>query len=96
MRAMAINENTHEVWLELSSGTRVLLGSALNDVSAANAIAVKWKELAETRPDELHETARGSGIVVRGSAIIAIKAQLETKPNSLGGLIKVNRDGVWL
>ncbi len=93
---MATNEVTHEVWLELSSGTRVLVGSELSDVSAANIIATKWKELAETRPDELHETTRGSGIVVRGSAIIAIKAQQETKPNTLGGLIKVPRDGVWL
>ena len=61
-----------------------LVGSELPDVPAANAVASRWKELAETRPDELHETIRGSGVVVRGSAIIAIKAQAEPKPSSLG------------
>jgi hypothetical protein len=87
----------HEVWLELTSGTRVLVGSELADVKAASEVATHWKELAQTRPDELHETMRGSGVVVRGAAIIAIKAQLEPKPpGSLGGLIKVPRDGTWL
>jgi hypothetical protein len=74
----------------------VLVGTELSDVSAANAVAGKWKQLAELHPDELHETMKGSGVVVRGSAIIAIKAQLEPKPTSLGGLIKVPRDGTWL
>jgi hypothetical protein len=89
-------EHTHEVWLELSSGTRVLVGSELPDVSAANAVASRWKELAETEPDRLHETIRGSGVVVRGSAIVAIKAQHEPKPSSLGALVKIPRDGNWL
>jgi hypothetical protein len=87
---------TQEVWLELSSGTRVLVGSELADIPAANAVARRWKALAETRPDELHETMPGSGVVVRGSAIIAIKAQAEPKPSSLGALIKAPREGSWL
>ena len=87
---------THEVWLELSSGTRVLVGSELPDVQAANAVATRWKAIAETAPDELHETMRGSGVVVRGSAIIAIKAQPEPKPSSIGALVKIPRDGNWL
>jgi hypothetical protein len=87
---------THEVWLELSSGTRVLVGNELPDVQAANAVASRWKEIAETAPDQLHETIRGSGVIVRGSAIIAIKAQAQPKPSSIGALVKVPRDGNWL
>ncbi len=87
---------THEVWLELSSGTRVLVGTELPDISAANAVATRWKEIAETRLDELHETERGSGIVVRGSALGAIQAQVESKVKTLGGLIKAPREGSWL
>ncbi len=87
---------THEVWLELSSGTRVVVGSELPDVQAANVVATRWKAIAETAPDELHETMRGSGVVVRGSAIIAIKAQAEPKPSSIGALVKLPRDGSWL
>jgi hypothetical protein len=85
-----------EVWLELMSGTRVLVGSDLPDVGAANTVARRWRELAETRPDELHETTPGSGCIVRGSAIIAIKAQEQAKPSKLGEVLKVPRDGVWL
>jgi hypothetical protein len=33
---------------------------------------------------------------VRGSAIIAIKAQEQPKPSKLEGVIKVPRPGVWL
>jgi hypothetical protein len=88
--------STHEVWLELSSGTRVVVGSELPDVAAANLVATRWKDLAENRPDELHETIRGSGVVVRGAAIIAIKAQAEPKPSSIGSLVKIPRDGSWL
>ena len=87
---------THEVWLELSSGTRVLVGSELPDVQAANAVASRWKEIAERALGQLHETTRGSGVVVRDSAIIAIKAQAEPKPSSLGSLVKIPRDGNWL
>jgi hypothetical protein len=85
-----------EVWLELSSGTRVLVGSDLPDVPAANALARRWRELAESRPDDMHETVTGSGCIVRGSAIIAIKAQEQPKPSKLEGVIKVPRPGVWL
>jgi hypothetical protein len=87
---------THEVWLELSSGSRVLVGTALPDIPAASALARSWKDLAESRPDELHETERGSGVAVRGSAIVAIKAQEESKVKTLGGLIKAPREGSWL
>src|ERR1700712_5259813 len=87
---------THEVWLELSSGTRVIVGSGLPNVRAASAVATQWKEIAETSPNELHETERGSGIAIRGSAIVAIKAQEESKVKTLGGLIKAPRDGSWL
>ncbi|HSY14826.1 MAG TPA: hypothetical protein VK816_02485 [Jatrophihabitantaceae bacterium] len=86
----------HEVWLELSSGTRVIVGSDLADIPAANAVATHWKAIAETRPDELHETAAGSGVAVRGSAIIAIKAQPQVESGGLGGLIKAPRPGLWL
>jgi hypothetical protein len=86
----------HEVWLELSSGTRVIVGSDLPDVPAANAVARRWRELAEGQPDVLHETMPGSGCVVRGSAVIAIKAGLQPKPGKLEGVLKVPRDGVWL
>ncbi len=91
-----MTEPTHEVWLELSSGTRVLVGHDLPDVEAANAVASRWKDLAESRPDELHETMRGSGVVVRGAAIVAIKAQPEPKPGALSALVKVPREGSWL
>jgi hypothetical protein len=86
----------HEVLLELASGTRVIVGSDLPDVPAANIVARRWRELAETQPDRLHETLPGSGCIVRGSAIIAIKAQEQPKPSKLEGVIKVPRPGVWL
>jgi hypothetical protein len=34
----------------------------------------------------------GSGCIVRGAAIVAIKAQHQTKP----GLLKPAREGIWL
>ena len=86
----------HEVWLELSSGTRVVVGSDLPDIPAANAVARRWREIAETEPDVLHETMPGSGCMVRGSAIIAVKAQEQPKPGKLDGVLKVPRDGLWL
>ena len=86
----------HEVFLELSSGSRVLVGSDLADVAAANAVARRWRERAETQPDVLHETMPGSGCIVRGSAIIAIKAQPQVKPNKAEALLKVPREGAWL
>lgn len=82
----------HEVFLELASGSRVLVGTDLPDVAAANEVARRWRALAENEPDVLHETMPGSGCIVRGSAIIAIKAQLMPKP----GLLKAPPDGSWL
>lgn len=82
----------HEVFLELASGSRVLVGTDLPDVAAANEIARRWRAIAENEPDVLHETMPGSGCIVRGSAIIAIKAQQVPKP----GLLKAPRDGSWL
>jgi len=83
----------HEVFLELSSGSRVLVGTDLPDVLSANELARRWRQLAETEPDILHETTPGSGCVVRGSAIVAIKAQHQPKA---GGLLKAGRDGSCL
>ena len=86
----------HEVWLELTSGTRVLVGADLPDVAAANAVARLWRQIAETEPDTLHETMPGSGCIVRGSAIIAIKAQPQPKAGKAETLLKLSRDGSWL
>ncbi len=86
----------HEVWLELVSGTRVLVGTDLPDVPSANAVARRWRQLAEAEPDILHETTPGSGCIVRGSAIIAIKAQHQPKQKIADSLLKIERDGVWL
>jgi len=82
----------HEVFLELASGSRVLVGTDLSDVAAANELARRWRAIAENEPDTLHETMPGSGCIVRGSAIIAIKAQHQLKP----GLLKGPREGSWL
>lgn len=87
----------HEVFLELASGTRVLVGHDLPDVKAANDVARHWRQLAETEPDILHETMPGSGCIVRGSAIIAIKAQHQAKPGFAEGLLgRTIREGSWL
>lgn len=86
----------HEVWLELVSGSRVLVGTDLPDVAAANAVARRWRSLAEHEPDILHETSPGSGCIVRGSAIVAIKAQHQPKVGVAETLLKVGRDGSWL
>ena len=86
----------HEVWLELASGSRVLVGTDLADVPAANAVARHWRQIAETEPDIMHETMPGSGCIVRGSAIVAIKAQRQPKPGKAEALLKLGRDGTWL
>jgi hypothetical protein len=86
----------HEVFLELASGSRVLVGTELPDVAAANAVARRWRELAETQPDALHETLPGSGCIVRGSAIVAIKAQQQHRPSKAEALLKGPREGSWL
>jgi hypothetical protein len=87
---------SHEVWLELASGSRVLVGTDLPDVAAANAVARRWREIAETQPGALHETMPGSGCIVRGSAIVAIKAQPQPKPAKAETLLRIGRDGRWL
>jgi hypothetical protein len=86
----------HEVFLELSSGSRVLVGTDLPDVGTANAVARRWREIAEGQADVLHETMPGSGCIVRGSAIIAIKAQHQPRPGKAETLLKLSRDGSWL
>jgi hypothetical protein len=86
----------HEVFLELSSGTRVLVATDLPDVASANVVARRWRQIAEIEPDVLHETMPGSGCIVRGSAIVAIKAQPQPKPNKAEALLKVGREGSWL
>jgi hypothetical protein len=86
----------HEVWLELVSGSRVLVGADLPDVPAANEVARHWREIAETQPEVMHETLPGSGCIVRGSAIIAIKAQQQAKPGKAETLLKLSREGSWL
>ncbi len=86
----------HEVWLELASGSRVLVGTDLPDVPSANAVARRWRHLAEAEPDMLHETLPGSGCIVRGSAIVAIKAQLQPAQTVAENLLRVERDGTWL
>jgi hypothetical protein len=90
-------ETRHEVFVELASGSRVLVGTDLPDVPSANAIARRWRELAETQPELFHETMPGSGCIVRGSAIVAIKAQKRRDAGKVqarfgGG----RREGNWL
>jgi hypothetical protein len=86
----------HEVFLELSSGSRVVVGSDLPDVASANEVARRWRQIAEAEPDLLHETMPGSGCIVRGSAIIAIKAQHQPKQSRAEGFFKPVREGSWL
>lgn len=86
----------HEVFLELSSGSRVVVGRDLPDVASANDVARRWRQLAETEPDLLHETLPGSGCIVRGSAIVAIKAHHQPRAGKAQGLFKPPREGTWL
>lgn len=87
----------HEVFLELSSGSRVLVGTDLPDVAAANDVARHWRQIAETEPDILHETMPGSGCIVRGSAIIAIKARPVATPSRAQSLLGTAApEGSWL
>ena len=88
---MADNEELHEVWVELSSGSRAIVGRSLPDRAAASLVANRWIAIARSE-DGLHETTPGSGVVVRASAIIAIKAQPQPVKNWVSG----PRDGSWL
>lgn len=81
----------HEVWLELSSGSRVMVGHDLPSKAAASVIANRWIAIAREE-DGLHESAPGSGVVVRATAIVAIKAQ----PQPGKGFLTGPRDGSWL
>jgi hypothetical protein len=56
----------HEVWLELVSGTRVLVGSDLPDVPAANGVARRWRAIAETQRDQGPGAGQGG---CRGDAV---------------------------
>jgi hypothetical protein len=86
----------HEVWLELVSGSRVLVGKDLPDHAAASEVAKHWRAIAESASDRLYESMPKSGCLIRGSSIIAIKAQLQPKPSKLEGVLKVDRPGAWL
>ena len=81
----------HEVWLELTSGSRVLVGQNLPDRAAASMVANRWIAIAREE-DGLHETIPGSGVVVRATSIVAIKAQIQPQQGWLRG----PRDGSWL
>ena len=81
----------HEVWLELSSGTRAMVGVDLPDAAAASALANRWIHLTVDQPDGWHQTHPGSGVVVRGRAVIAIKAQPQERKSKLRP-----REGVWI
>jgi hypothetical protein len=88
---VADESDVHEVWLELSSGTRVMVGRNLPDQMTASLVANRWIAIAREE-DGLHETSPGSGVVVRATAIIAIKAQVQPAKNWARG----PRDGSWL
>lgn len=88
---MADSDELHEVWIELSSGSRVIVGRSLPDRAAASSVANRWIAIARSE-DGLHETMTGSGVVVRASAIIAVKAQPQPSKNWVTG----PREGSWL
>ena len=88
---MAEPEEMHEVWVELSSGSRAIVGRSLPDRTAASLVANRWIAIARSE-DGLHETMPGSGVVVRATAIVAIKAQPQPTKNWING----PREGSWL
>lgn len=88
---MADSDELHEVWVELSSGSRAIVGRSLPDRAAASLVANRWIAIARSE-DGLHETLPGSGVVVRASAIIAIKAQ----PQPVRSWVNGPREGSWL
>ena len=81
----------HEVWLELVSGSRVLVGRDLPDHAAASEVARHWRAIAESASDRLYESMPKSGCLIRGSAIVAIKAQVQPKAGMLEGVLKADR-----
>ena len=88
---MADPDELHEVWIELSSGSRAVVGRNLPDRAAANLVANRWIAIAREEFG-LHETMPGSGVVVRATAIVAIKAQVQQAKNWIRG----PREGTWL
>jgi hypothetical protein len=86
----------HEVWVELVSGTRVIVGKDLTGHAAASEVAREWRAIAESSSDRLYAPMPGSGSLIRGSSIIAIKAQLQPKIGVLEGALRVDRPGSWL
>ena len=88
---MAESDELHEVWIELVSGSRVIVGRSLPDRAAASVVANRWISIARSE-DGLHETMPGSGVVVRATAIVAIKAQPQPAKNWING----PREGSWL
>jgi hypothetical protein len=88
---VADGDDLHEVWLELSSGSRVIVGRNLPDGMTASLVANRWIAIAREE-DGLHETSPGSGVVVRATAIVAIKAQVQPVKSWARG----PRDGSWL
>ncbi len=88
----AESSGTHEVWIELTSGSRAIVGQGLGSAAEASALARTWLLFARADGDEFHETMPGSGIVVRGNAIVAVRAQREVIRGRLAG----PREGWWL
>jgi len=86
----------HEVFVELVSGTRVVVGKDLPSFADVNDIARRWREIAERAENTMYESLPGSGCMIRGSSIIAVKAQLQPKAGMLEGVLKVERPGAWL
>jgi len=86
----------HEVFVELVSGTRVIVGKDLPSFADVNEIARRWRDIAERAENSLYESLPGSGCLIRGASIIAVKAQPQPKSGKLEGVLKVDRAGSWL
>jgi hypothetical protein len=86
----------HEVFVELVSGTRVVVGKDLPGFAEVNEIARHWREVAERAENTLYESMPGSGCLIRGASIVAVKAQPQPKAGKLEGVLKVERAGSWL
>lgn len=86
----------HEVFVELVSGTRVVVGKDLPNYADVNEIARRWREIAERADTTMYESLPGSGCLIRGASIIAVKAQPQPKAGKLEAALKVERAGSWL
>jgi hypothetical protein len=85
----------HEVWVELASGTRVHVGRDLATFAEASEVARHWRGIAESGSERMYESMPQSGTLIRGSSIIAIRAQLQPKSGKLEAVLKVDQPG-WL